>query len=119
MMCGMPGTGSPRPWTVDRGPYSSGDKYKPGRLNRLPGLHLRSTVHGPRSALRDPQLNIPIHDPHRVSRDIHHRRQHGGLAGAHVELAAVARADNGMVFELPIAQRPVVVRAHVADGKIL
>lgn len=69
--------------------------------------------------LRNPHVDHSVNDLYRVSRDINHRGQLHGFAISHIELAPMARADNVITFQVPVAHRPVVMRTDIANGKKL
>src|SRR5881398_2327597 len=58
---------------------------------------------------------VPL-DAHRIRIHRRHRRKRECLSGPDVEPGAVPRTDDLIVLQLPLRQRPPVVRADVVDG---
>src|SRR5882672_5568891 len=58
---------------------------------------------------------VPL-DPHRIRTHRRHGRKRECLSGPDVEPGAVPRTDDLMVLQLPLRQRPPVVRTDVVDG---
>lgn len=56
---------------------------------------------------------------HLVGQRVHSGRHRQGLAAADIELSPVPRAGDGMVVELPLRQRPAVVRADIVQAEKL
>src|SRR5579883_1537972 len=74
----------------------------------------RATV--PRPRLRsDVDIDVVAFDANRKRRHADDRRQRQRVAGAHVEVCAVARASHGVAFQPALIQRAAVVRADVFD----
>ncbi len=74
---------------------------------------------GPAALLRDADLDLALAQPHRIGGDIHHRWQQKRLTGTQVEPRPMTRTNDLVTIHLAIAERPVVVRADIADGKDL
>lgn len=65
------------------------------------------------------QLYRPIDDTDGIGRDIDNRRHLHGLACPDIEFAPMPRTDNIEAFNIPIAQRTIVVGADIGNCKKL
>lgn len=66
-----------------------------------------------------PDLDHPIHHPHRVGWDIDQGWQGRGFSCEDVKSSPVSRADDFISFDFPVSHWSVVVTAYITDCKKL
>src|SRR5688500_17817598 len=71
------------------------------------------------SRFRDADLDVTVHNTDGIRGNIDNCRHLHGLPGANIKLAAMARTDDVIPFDVPIPKRSIVMRTNVTDRKEL